>query len=378
MITPHGDQCVVGGGSPSDWCYPCTNYYQPNASDPRNVSDLSHRVAGDDSTFLVQQFERFLLQQLAAHRPWLAHLCFHAIHEPHPAMPDYYRRYSKDPDYSGALEMWDAALGSLLDLLDAHEVAPHTAIFYTTDNGPHQGKERSDIHYSTGFLRQCKASVWEGGIRVPGLVYVPWLVHENKNVSTPATTADFLPTIMGLLQVTSDNPSWVVDGVDLIPLIGASPAQSHGRLQLPGAEPHSAAAAGAAKGGYLPRDVPIGFDCTFGQHALIDNNWKLVHNPGKGQCTFQPPYATWHNLSSVYLLFDIDTDPHELHDLSRSEPAHLARMRKALDAFLASVEHSQANETHCGKFAPSPPTSVELPTSHENECGPSTVCQQSS
>ena len=35
-----------------------------------------------------------------------------------------------------------------------------------------------------------------GGIRVPGLIHVPWQIRGNQNVSTPATTADFLPTIM--------------------------------------------------------------------------------------------------------------------------------------------------------------------------------------
>jgi hypothetical protein len=39
-LTPHGDKCVVGGGYESDWCYPCTDYFTPNASDPRNVSGL--------------------------------------------------------------------------------------------------------------------------------------------------------------------------------------------------------------------------------------------------------------------------------------------------------------------------------------------------
>lgn len=77
-ISPHGDQCVVGGGAPSDWCYPCTNYYYPNASDARLVTDLQERVPGDDSAFLVDRFDAFLLRQLAARRPWLAHLCFHA------------------------------------------------------------------------------------------------------------------------------------------------------------------------------------------------------------------------------------------------------------------------------------------------------------
>ena len=217
-ITPHGDQCVVGGGQPSDWCYPCTNYYYPNASDPRGVSELATRVSGDDSEFLVDHFEAFLLRQLAAGRPWLAHLCFHAIHEPHPAMPAFYEMYQKDPDYLGALTMWDGQVGRIVRLLQTHGVADHTAILYTTDNGPHQGLERSEIHYSTGFLRGCKASIWEGGIRVPGLLHVPWLIAEHKNVSTPTTTADFLPTIMSLLEVESDNPTWALVRVGLCTL----------------------------------------------------------------------------------------------------------------------------------------------------------------
>ena len=44
------------------------------------------------------------------------------------------------------------------------------------DNGPHQGAERSDIHWSTNFLRQCKGSNFEGGIRVPGMMHVSALI----------------------------------------------------------------------------------------------------------------------------------------------------------------------------------------------------------
>ena len=50
---------------------------------------------------------------------------------------------------------------------------------------------------------QCKASSWESGIRVPGMIHIPWVILENKNVSTPATTADFLPTIMAIFKVES-------------------------------------------------------------------------------------------------------------------------------------------------------------------------------
>ena len=350
-ITPHGDKCVVGGGVESDWCYPCTNYYYPNASAAIGVTDLQWKIPGDDSEFLIDQFEAFLNKRIVDSRPWLAHICFHAIHEPHPAMPLYHHMYQNDPDYLGALTMWDVQLGRLITLLKDSGVHEHTAIFYTSDNGPHQGKERTDIRYSTNFLRQCKASMWEGGIRVPGIVHFPAAIAENKNVSTPATTADYVPTIFNILKVQSSNPSYVMDGIDLLPIIAASAANSSGLS--------------TGEAAYVPRPKLLGFDSTGGQHALIDNNWKLLHNPGKGQCDFKPPYDTWKNLSKIYMLFDLDTDYHELSDLSLKEPARKASMMAQLTEFLASVNNSQANEVHCGKYitpAPTPaPTAVHLP-----------------
>eukprot|EP01043_Picozoa_sp_COSAG02_P009690 COSAG02_NODE_331_length_24480_cov_22.114720_26_plen_56_part_00 len=47
------------------------------------------------------------------------------------------------------------------------------------------------------------------------MVHIPWVILENMNVSTPTTTADFLPTIMSIFKVESDNPTWVMDGIDL-------------------------------------------------------------------------------------------------------------------------------------------------------------------
>ena len=96
-ILPHGDKCVVGGGVESDWCYPCTNYYYPNATDPRGVHELETKIPGNDATFIVDRFVDFMDGALAAKRPFYAHLTFHAIHEPHPAMPKYYDMYETDP-----------------------------------------------------------------------------------------------------------------------------------------------------------------------------------------------------------------------------------------------------------------------------------------
>ena len=326
-ISPNGDHCVVGGGFASDWAYPCTDYYSPH--DPRNPGGpeavpLGVKVQGDDSQFIVDHFEEFLRDVVDRQsRPFLAHLALHSIHEPHPAMPEYWKLYSKDPDYLGTLTQMDVQIGRILSLLKQHNVYQNTVIFFTADNGPHQGLERSDIHWSTNFLRQCKASNFEGGLRVPGMVHAPMFVTKNVNSTMPATSADILPTIMELLQVDSDTPTWPLDGISLLPFLR-----------------NATAAIG-------PRPKPIGISWG-GQTALIDNAWKLMSTPAKGQCTFQEPYASMKTLEDFYL-FNLDDDYHEIIDRKASEPERLATMKRDLDAFLASIQNSQQNETLCDK-----------------------------
>ena len=70
--------------------------------------------------------------------------------------------YRRDADYLGALTMWDAQLGRLLRLLHERGVAHDTALFFTSDNGPHQGASGpSDVRMSTHFLRQCMGDAKE-------------------------------------------------------------------------------------------------------------------------------------------------------------------------------------------------------------------------
>jgi hypothetical protein len=42
-----------------------------------------------------------------------------------------HQQYQKDPDYLGALTMWDTQVGRLMKLLKDQGVADDTAIFYT-------------------------------------------------------------------------------------------------------------------------------------------------------------------------------------------------------------------------------------------------------
>lgn len=147
------------------------------------------------------------------------------------------------------------------------------------------------------------------------------LKNNHLNFSTPATTADFLPTIMDLLQVESDNPTWPIDGINLLPLVSAG---------------NTSAA----------RDSPIGI-WWGNQQGIIDDAWKLITKPEVGQCDEQPGFDF--GSKDKYFLYNLEQDYNELHDLKTVEPDMLQRLVGLLAEFNTSVVNSQVTETKCAK-----------------------------
>ena len=365
-VIPYGDQCVVAGGYPSDWCYNCTNYYYANSSDARNITELSYKIPGDDNQFILDEFESFLASRVvddeSSPQPFLAYLAMHSIHEPHPALPEYYSRYVTDPDYNGILYQFDVAFGRLMHILDDANVTNDTVVIFTSDNGPHQGHERSDVHYSTGFLRECKQSIFEGGLRVPGIIFSPRLINQNMNITTPVGSVDILPTIMDLLQVESNNPEFAMDGISLLPLIkeASEKAEKHVRLQLAATEDNNDPVVGAGVpveststptvvSLERPSDTPLTFWFKESM-AVVDNDWKLVYNPQPGQCLQQRPYILPSTYMNKFFLFNIKDDMHELYDRKDEFPEIFAHLMSKLNEFKKSVEYSQQVEVGCTPY----------------------------
>merc|ERR1719465_58449 len=114
---------------------------------------------------IVHVFEDFLQRQSGN---WLAQLSLHTNHEPHPALPEFYNAYTEAEggpagDYHGTISQMDAAMGQLVDMLKNHGHYDNTMIWYTHDNGAHtSGRPSGQLSASNG-LRQCKASLFEGG-----------------------------------------------------------------------------------------------------------------------------------------------------------------------------------------------------------------------
>ena len=137
---PHtfpGEDCIVGGGIYVNESFDCANYWEPNASDVlgRGVTNYSVKITGDDGDYLFGALHEFVGRAVAADRPFLSAVWTHYIHLPHPAMPADFKAAvaTGDPDYIGALEMWDRFMGNVQGLLKDQGIFENTLVWVSSD-----------------------------------------------------------------------------------------------------------------------------------------------------------------------------------------------------------------------------------------------------
>jgi arylsulfatase A-like enzyme len=207
--------CAAGGGLLGPSKLLCTNYWtntDPTASVyATNVSNHTGKEMGDDNEYIVDHFEAWLREHdRGARRPWLGVLWLHTVHVPHPAMPRWFNSVpypAKNGDYQGTIAQMDSQIGRLRLLLKELGIANNTAVFYTSDNGPHAQSIDTGVSVG-GFLpngdyfnglRQCKGSIFDGGVRVPGMLEWPAMIHHHRETWLPMTVFDYLPTVLDVL-----------------------------------------------------------------------------------------------------------------------------------------------------------------------------------
>lgn len=120
----------------------------------------------------------------------------------------------------------DNDVGRLVDKLHELKIAQNTIIIFASDNGPHkEGGVDPKFFKSAGPLRGIKRDLYEGGIRVPFIVWWPNRIKGGTTSDLPCAFWDFLPTAA---EVANVQPPKDIDGVSLLPtLIGHPQAQEH-------------------------------------------------------------------------------------------------------------------------------------------------------
>jgi len=263
----------------------------------------AENLEGDDSRVIMDRAIPFLRDAVRRGKPFLAVIWFHTPHEPVVAGPKHLALYEgaasrKQQHYYGCLTAMDEQMGRLRKELRDLGIADNTMLWFSADNGP----EHKTGPGSTGGLRGRKRSLFEGGVRVPGLLEWPARLKAARTTDVPCSTSDYFPTILEALGFRMKGQPEPLDGVSLLPLIDGTMAE---------------------------RPRPIAFE-SGSQIALIDNRYKLIRQ-GKGK---------------AWMLFDLVADPSETNDLAATKPEIVEQMKATLDAWRASCKDSLAGKDY--------------------------------
>lgn len=137
-------------------------------------------------------------------------------------VPDYGIYASKPwPDtekgYAAMVTRKDRDVGRIIDLLKELKLQGNTIVFVTSDNGPHgEGGHDHNFFKSSGPLRGYKRDLYEGGIRIPLIVYWPGHIMPDKVTDHPSAFWDYLPTACEIAGIT---PPKDIDGISYLPVL---------------------------------------------------------------------------------------------------------------------------------------------------------------
>jgi arylsulfatase A-like enzyme len=250
-------------------------------------------------------------------RPFFLNYWQFSVHSPFQAKRPLIEKYRKrvdpnsrqrSPTYAAMVETFDAAVGKLVDALDHFNLLDNTIIFFTSDNGGNTYSHVDGVHpTSNAPLRGGKATLWEGGIRVPCVVIWPGHAEPGTISGALIQSCDFYPTILHMLGLAaSENQQF--DGISIVPALEGKP--------LPRESHYS----------YFPHGLPVP-DGIRPAVAVHHGDWKLFrifHNGDQG--------------AHQWRLYDLVHDVGERNDLAAQHPDIVRELDSRIDRFLTDTD----------------------------------------
>jgi arylsulfatase A len=144
------------------------------------------------------------------------------LYLPH-TMPHHPLYVSKEFDgssgngvYADAIQEIDWSVGQIVETLKENGLDKETFILFCSDNGP-ANRNNNPEWASAGTLRGVKFDTFEGGQRVPAIVWAPGTIIPNTESDEITSTLDILPTIASYSSVTLPQ-NHIYDGYNLADL----------------------------------------------------------------------------------------------------------------------------------------------------------------
>jgi arylsulfatase A-like enzyme len=250
-------------------------------------------------------------------QPFFLNYWMFSVHAPFDAKQAVIEKYrglvdpagrQRSPTYAAMVESMDDAVGTLLDALDRLGIADDTIVIFTSDNG---GNMYNAVDGTTATnnapLRGGKATIFEGGVRVPQVIAWPGVTPPGSTSDVVTQSEDFYPTLLAGLGLPAASGQ-IFDGVSILPALRGEP-QGHPPVftffpyapEVPGWAPESAAV-----------------------HA---GRWKLIrlfHQGEEGR--------------HRHMLFDLDADLGERVDRAAELPDTVRELDGLIEDFLDRTE----------------------------------------
>ncbi|MCZ6671348.1 MAG: sulfatase-like hydrolase/transferase [Verrucomicrobia bacterium] len=345
------------------------NFFDMNPIFSRNGGPPK-KYEGESSEIVIDETIRFIKEAKQKKKSFMAVVWFGSPHEPYIGLKKDLALYANLPEkykeqtvaltsietglrvtrplnevlqerYAEITAM-DRAIGKLRDYLDDANLRENTIVWYCGDNGV-----PSSANVTNPF-RGLKGNVYEGGIRVPGIIEWPARIPEPRISDVNTVTSDILPTLCDLADQSL--PGVPIDGVSLEPLLNGEMTErpepicfwnyNTGPEENSGREP------------YIEPELQAGTTPLLKQmNGVYTRTFRNLKHPKIAKQDYEGPRAITSSRYKLVIdgersgepareLFDLRLDPYEEHDLAQDLPAIVEILEKQLVDWQDSVLHS--------------------------------------
>ena len=197
------------------------------------------RIKGESSEILIAEAIRFIKSARSRQQPFFVVVWYGSPHEPYSGLKKDLALYQDLPasyedqqvrltsnqtgkpttrplgevlqERYAEITAMDRSLGQLRDWLKKSKLRDDTLLWYCGDSGSPSGAS------TTTPLRGQKGTMYDGGIRVPGIIEWPARITQPRVSGLNSVTSDMLPTLCDLAGCPLSDR--VLDGISLKPLL---------------------------------------------------------------------------------------------------------------------------------------------------------------
>jgi arylsulfatase A-like enzyme len=242
---------------------------------------------------LATDAQRYIQEQAKGDKPFFLYFALNSPHTPIAPSKEFLGKSGMMP-YADWIMQTDAAVGTVLDALDAAGIAENTLVIFSTDNGS-TGPELNQLKKLgtdlTHQFRGQKRSIYEGGHRVPYIVRWPAKTPAGSHCDALICLNDFIATAADIAGVT---------------LAENAGPDSHSILPLYFGQNRTEA-------------FPLIHHDFDGSYAIRDGDWKLVFALNRKEKTFTRE------------LYNLKEDVKETQDVLGEHPEIATRLAKRFE-----------------------------------------------